>query len=745
MTTPGGVTNLPVGALTVDTLASKTQDMTPAAMRGRAADRVPSIFNSSTGGNMLSDLSPFGIIAQLFAGFNSHIANADPADIQGPEDLPGLLLDFIEELPVIGTMVGLLEAILGTYDGDDPVLLAIQDIFTLIRNLFGGLLDFGDPGSVDPAAVWHAVVSVFLLPLNLLLGPDSPVNALNIFNQVPAALLGQVSFSSIGNLHPNLLTAGNFPNAASIADNPIWTFDPTVSRTGDGTGSAKVTANGTDRVLRSNLIGVSAGDTIDLSAWVKWSGLIFTGSPLQLSVRQFLGNTMVSDVAIASLTPGGSSGGFTKLSGTYTAPAGVDRVYTRVVVTAAATAGTVWYDDGSSNKTGLLQIPWMQNLPEAFDGLTSLFNLGSFTDLIDGGLDPSYVWTQIINSILLPLNLLTRQGDFTNLMANLGGGTATLAAIATRLQNIAAGGTIAGGAISGTITAPVQDVIDGFKNLSNTWFGGSSATGTPAEVATTVASIKSAVLSGWNVQIFTSSNSAWLVPSGTTQMKGCVVCGGGKGQNGSATNAATAAGGLGGSDGGYLSADLDLTGITAGSSTLNITVGAAATTAGADGGQSSIKFGATTLLAGAPNANGIATDQGLVGTTSQPGSGGNGGTGRDATTSDSGTKGEDSGIATGGAGGVGAAAGSGTGNAGSAGGAGTSASIPLCGGAGGGGGAGKGTGSSIQSVTGGTGGNGGFPGGGSGGGGGAANSGGGSRTGGSAGTPGNGLVAILYK
>lgn len=726
MSAPLGPDNINIGAWPFMNSAHGHGDSSIADLLGHDQDTVIERFKEKFVGAPGSGVSVFtsntGPLAEVFKGL---------------PNIPGGSLPLRILAGIAGRLLGVdpLTLVSGTTNEEQitSVIHALEKVPFLgeIIELLTGIED-GDPNDL---ATWARG----------LLNDFSPLNALNIFNQVPAALLGQVSFSSIGNLHPNLLTAGSFPNAASIADNPIWTFDPTVSRTGDGTGSAKVTANGTDRVLRSNLIGVSQGDTIDLSAWVKWSGLTFTGSPLQLSVRQFLGNTMVSDVAITSLTPGGSSGGFTKLSGTYTAPAGVDRVYTRVVVTGSATAGTVWYDDGSSNKTGLLQIPWMQNLPEAFDGVTSLFNLASFTDLIDGGLDPSYVWTQIINSILLPLNLLTGQSDFTALMANLGGGTATLAAIATRLQNIAAGGTIAGGAISGTITAPVQDVIDGFKNLSNTWFGGSSATGTPAEVATTVASIKSAVLSGWNVQIFTSSNSAWLVPSGTTQMKGCVICGGGKGQNGSATNASTAAGGLGGSDGGYLSADLDLTGITAGSSTLNITVGPAASIAGTDGGQSSIKFGATTLLAGAPNANGIATDQGLVGTTSQPGSGGNGGTGRDATTSDSGTKGEDSGIATGGAGGVGVAAGAGTGNAGSAGGAGTSTSIPLCGGAGGGGGAGKGTGSAIQSVTGGTGGNGGFPGGGSGGGGGAANSGGGSRTGGSSGTPGNGLVAILYK
>lgn len=135
MTVPGGVPNLPVGALTLDNLATRLQDMTPPAVRNLVNQKLPSVFDLSNGGNVLSDLTPFGIITRLFAEFASAVANADPADIQGPEDLPGLLLDFIEDLPIIGELVGLLEAIQGTYTGDDAVLLAVQEIFLPIRKL----------------------------------------------------------------------------------------------------------------------------------------------------------------------------------------------------------------------------------------------------------------------------------------------------------------------------------------------------------------------------------------------------------------------------------------------------------------------------------------------------------------------------------------------------------------------------------------------------------------------------------
>ncbi|MDP7706794.1 hypothetical protein [Mycobacterium sp. TY815] len=135
MTVPGGVPNLPVGGMTIDTLAAKVQDTAAETMRNLASQRFPSIFDGSTGGSVLSDLSPFGIITRIWSEVNSAIANADPADINGPEDIPPLLLDFIESLPVVGELVGLMEAILGTYTGDDAVLLAIQQIFMPIRKL----------------------------------------------------------------------------------------------------------------------------------------------------------------------------------------------------------------------------------------------------------------------------------------------------------------------------------------------------------------------------------------------------------------------------------------------------------------------------------------------------------------------------------------------------------------------------------------------------------------------------------
>lgn len=135
MTTPGGVPNLPMGALTLDTLASKTQDTSGTAMKNRAVERFPGIMDLSTGLSPALDITPFGILTGIWAEVNSLIANADPADVTGPDDIPTLVLDFIEGLPFVGQFVELFQAILGTYTGTDTTLLGIQALFAPIRAL----------------------------------------------------------------------------------------------------------------------------------------------------------------------------------------------------------------------------------------------------------------------------------------------------------------------------------------------------------------------------------------------------------------------------------------------------------------------------------------------------------------------------------------------------------------------------------------------------------------------------------
>lgn len=346
VTTPGGVPNLPVGALTLDTLVSRLEDMSPEAMRARAGERWPSIFGYSTGGDIMSDLSLSGIIAKLFSGFNSVVANADPADIDGPEDLPGLLWDFITSLPVVGELVGLLEAIIGEYDGDDEVLLAIQEIFMPLRRLVqlvaGKDVDWPTAGEVaegweDLGAILRAVLS-------------------NTFNP------GQ-----------NLWPMGMFPDADSVAGSGVWVFDPGVTRSSDSTGSVRATADGTMKALLSAPASVTPGQEVDPSIFVRWAGYVGAGTPVQLQMAEYhrSGSTVerVGVKTIVAFGPTAATGGWAELAGTYKAPedGSVNEVRGRVVLTSAATAGTFNFDDAKAH--GKLLAAWISDLPEGLQDL----------------------------------------------------------------------------------------------------------------------------------------------------------------------------------------------------------------------------------------------------------------------------------------------------------------------------------------------------------------------------------------
>lgn len=137
MTTPLGVPNLPIGALTVETLGEILQDMSAAAMRQRAGERFPDVFNLTTGGNALSDLTPFGILTSIWAQFNSILATADPEDVQGPEDIPDLILGFIEDLPFVGILFKFLDALGLNPESVNSFLIPIFEFLNWLWELIG--------------------------------------------------------------------------------------------------------------------------------------------------------------------------------------------------------------------------------------------------------------------------------------------------------------------------------------------------------------------------------------------------------------------------------------------------------------------------------------------------------------------------------------------------------------------------------------------------------------------------------
>ncbi|MBU8833382.1 hypothetical protein [Mycolicibacterium goodii] len=607
-----------------------------------------------------------------------------------------------------------------------------------------------------------------------------------LFGQIAAGRLGQISAASIDNLNPETLDNPGFDTDASIRDNDEVDWDGTFGRTRSG--SMKIIADGTTKTAVSNPLRVVQNREINVSIWTHYTGVTanpgttpirllvsaFADSPVPGNPPVWVADTLIPATAIAS--PAGDSSsvtgnvdGWVKIAGSYTVPAGVDLIVNKVQVTEDCLAGTVHFDDGSRKRAGMLPKEYVEGLiaeltehadrirltiNRAWEALTNLpatvdKTVDDLKDALKNIPTGNIFGLDDLLGALLPLQ---QWQDFLDQIK--GGSGGTVADLVSRLQFITSNGLFNSAALTNLGAFPqldptrisglpdlFTDVGAGFKNIYDKWFGGNTATGTPAEVAQAIEAIRDAVVNGYTVATFTTNDPAWLIPAGIVEMTGGVIGGGGRGElGGSGTGSPT--GGDGGSSGGYLSKRLDLTGLTPGVDTLAITVGAAATTAGTNGGISRIAASTGTLLESIPNANGIALLEGYLTTGSAPGRGGKGGDAGNGTATD-GLPGESTSLATGGPGGV-ASTGGGTGNAGGDGQNGDAAGNPKCGGAGGGGGGGKGVNTSIA-TTGGKGGKGGYPGGGSGGGGAARAGLSGLATPGPTDTPGHGLVWLIYK
>ena len=273
---------------------------------------------------------------------------------------------------------------------------------------------------------------------------------------------------------------------------------------------------------------------------------------------------------------------------------------------------------------------------------------------------------------------------------NTATGADTKATAAQGTANAAQTAAGAANALANAATSAANNALSGVtqvaKSIFDTWFGGSTAAGTPAEVQQAIEAIKQAVINGYTVDTITASGS-YAKPSESTRE--LVVAGMGGGSSGAfGSNGTTSAGGvrgLGGLNGGYLVLRLNPDAITW---PVPVTIG----TNGND-----TLFGS--YLTTVSGAGGIQSDFGYQATSSTPGNGGAGGTGgyKAGTQANYGTAGSigiASAAANGGSGGSATSLPAGAGAAGQS----VSAGVAIkCGGAGGGGGGGGGGGAGFSS------------------------------------------------
>lgn len=288
---------------------------------------------------------------------NPSIHNDTASSGGGGTNVPGQLSGLFAQLPLqIISMI--VNAILGLI-GDIPFIGPIAEEFLKpLVNIFGNL--FGLVGITDPSNLTSDPSSN---PLSGILGPLENIPILGPVISIVDGFLGglfpssNVSVSAIGSQSTtgNMIINGSFNSANSVAANSDWTFDPNVDHTGtQGSGSAKTTADGDTKLLLSNSISVSSGQTVDASGWAQWAGLTFPpgNPPIWLGLQTYdASGTVVSNLVLQDAT-GGANSSWIKLEGSYTVPDGIAAVAVSLNVGSSITAGTVWFDDMSAVISG---------------------------------------------------------------------------------------------------------------------------------------------------------------------------------------------------------------------------------------------------------------------------------------------------------------------------------------------------------------------------------------------------------
>lgn len=351
--------------------------------------------------------------------------------LQFPEMGLDVIGDFFANIPLIGPIVqaitgvvgslldldgffGNIEAFLGLIDFTAPdfnPITAIADFITsmlgpsgLLAQLFGGFLSGGVIPGLDaskiisgifPQAMIDGLGDLFAVVGNFISGItgglnfqafiDGTYDPIAVINNFIGNILAHIGFLPISFLNntdsPNLLVAPGFDTADSISLGMGWTWDAAEGRTTPG--SAKVTGGSLPRELISNPVSVAEGQQLSLSAYLKWAGIVYTGTtPISMGVVRYLGNDPIpvgSTVLVAPVSPATNQVAWLQMTSPYTVPAGCDKIRLQFKVTAATSAGTMWIDDADVHKVGdTIPQNWINGL---------LDNLGGLGDFIQNVVD----------------------------------------------------------------------------------------------------------------------------------------------------------------------------------------------------------------------------------------------------------------------------------------------------------------------------------------------------------------------
>lgn len=316
-------------------------------------------------------------------------------------DGSGSVSDWLGNLPLVGDVVDVINSLTGgaytaISDGLTGLVAWAQKlpvVGTLVSALLGNW--------VNPVTGTNTTLPDLIAYATKLVTDESVILAQNIFGFIPFELMSLIPTGFVGDAAPNLVTDQGFSSSAVLQTGNGWTWDNTNNVDSVG-GSAKVVGDGGVKQLFSNLIAVTAGQTLTLSTSVKWTKGT-TATPIFLiGLRGYDANetqtftTTVSSVAgksgsinsstsnnynVGTNTTATLSNGWVKIEGTSAAiPAGTTQVRVLLGMTNGPSGTTAWFDDVYAGKTALLGQGLVDGL---VDGLLDLLPKNTHQALLD--------------------------------------------------------------------------------------------------------------------------------------------------------------------------------------------------------------------------------------------------------------------------------------------------------------------------------------------------------------------------
>lgn len=289
-----------------------------------------------------------------------------------------------------------------------------------------------------------------------------------VFGQINPQRLGLVPVSSVAVTSPNLLNNGGFDDEISVDDNPDWEWDGTDGFASDG--CAKGIANGSPKILVSNLIPVSVDDDINVSVHYKYEDLTGEGVCIKVAIDEYdASNNRLSSHTLHTISDlDDDDQGWTEIATSYTVPVGVERI--TLALELYAVSGTVKFDDASVVKVQLMPQNFVSGLPQSLSDLAANIQLlinkiwESITGLAAVG---SKSLTDLGNALIaIPMTSITGLGGA--LLALTNNLSSIVANVNAAFSGLASAGNPITDAIHTNVTNFLNQVQQGLTGAVNT-------------------------------------------------------------------------------------------------------------------------------------------------------------------------------------------------------------------------------------------------------------------------------------